>query len=520
MSSINRTDPPSAVHVLQEARRKGVRLWAENGSLRYQAPRGALSAQELERLRLVRGQLIALLEAGSEAPEESASFFAHARERDHAPLTLSQLAHRNLYELGKRPAGRQIVTATRIEGRLGIELLEQSLREVVRRHAALRTLIVEREGTPVQEISSSADVVLEIKDLAHLPPRAREPAVLKEIEELVLEPIDIASGPLFGVRLVRVGAREHVLVLAMEHIISDGYSMKILLRDLWAAYSRAARGLAFSLPPVPIQFADYAVMQERTLPLWLEKHGPHMREHLAGCGRLGFPSGDTAPLASKRGWSIVPFEIDRELRSQLAEWSRQRRTTLAMSVFTAYVAVTLRWCEASEAVFQFQGDGRVDAKLEDTIGFLASVLYLRMELLESDSFATLLQRIVEEYCRAYDHLDHSYLEAQVPRPEVTRNTVFNWIPRASTLSLPELEGTEHALDCSLVQFPNPILKTLDRDNEPCVVFYDGGEQVNGAVYFPANRYAPDMMERFVASFLLFVRGLLRQPERIDQMPLL
>lgn len=498
--------------ILGSVRKKGVRLWSENGQLHYRAPKGAFTQEEIECLRASRGQIVALLERAKCA--ETVEPRLEPRPRlDRAPLAFSQLARWNLYQLHERRSTRRVASAMRLHGRLSIDALRQSVAEVVRRHDALRTRIVLCDGIPTQETAESGDCELEVDDLTALSESFREVEVNRLIEQFILEPIDVAVGPLFGVRLLKLRDEEHVLIVAMEHMISDGFSLDILARDLFAAYMQALRGRAFSLPAIPIQFPEYAVWQRNAQKSWIEKHGAYWHERLAGWQRLRFPEDRSSPTETNLGWGMVPLRIGRDLKAELREWCRLRRTTVVMSVFAAYVGLVLRWCNVPEAVFQYQSDGRFSSKIENTIGYFAAVLYLRMQLLEDDSFVDLVNRATDEYCKAYEHADFSYMAAQVPRPEFTRNTGFNWRPQGLfKIDLSDLDASEDAMTCSPVRFASPSIRNLEADSEPSIVLSDADDEIVGDVYFPLNRFSVETMERFGRNFLMFIRALLRQPE--------
>lgn len=512
-SSNGQVSMESITDVLGYVRKKGVRFWSENGQLHYKAPKGVLTQEEVERLRVSRGQIIALLERATAA--EAAEPRLEPRPRlDRAPLAFSQLAHWHLHELSTRRAIRQIASATRLHGRLNIDALQKSVSEIVRRHDALRTRIVVCDGIPEQEIAASGDCELTVDDLTALAGSYREVEAHRRIEQLILEPIDVAVDPLLGIRLLRLRDDEHVLIVVMEHMISDGASRSIILRDLFTAYMQALKGGSFSLPAIPVQFADYAVWQRKTQNAWIEKHGAYWHEHLRGCQRLRFPEDRNSRIATHLGWGTVSLHIGKELKAELREWCRLRRTTLVMSVFTAYVGLVLRWCNVSEAVIQYQSDGRVSPKIENAIGFFASVLYLRIELLEDDNFVDLMNRVTEEYCKAYEHADFYYMAAQVPPAEFTRNTVFNWIPQGSKTDLSGLDGSEDAISCTPVSFVHPMLRKLELnlDYEPSIRLCDTDEAIVGDVHFPLSRFSIHTMERFGRNFLMLIRTLLRQPE--------
>jgi len=179
-----------------------------------------------------------------------------------------------------------------------------------------------------------------------------------------------------------------------------------------------------------------------------------------------------------------------------------------MSVLTAYVAAVLQWCGVTESVFQCLNEGRARKGLENAIGYFAAPLYLRVELPEQDRFIDLLSRVTNEYCAALEHFDYSYLESQVPRPEVTCNTCFNWVPQTAEFALPAFDGTDGAGRCEPVAFEHPMLETLRRDNEPVALLYDTPDEIIGNLHFPASRYSLGVMDEFRSFFLTCIDSML------------
>jgi len=506
---VNSVSMDSAAAALISLRKKGVRIWSEKGQLHYRAPRGALTQEEIGELRALKRQIVALLEKSTEMTPVELGLETHPK-LNRAPLTFSQLMHWHWKRLSERPTARQVASAMRLRGRLNIETLQRCVAVAVRRHDALRTRVVVLNGVPVQEISGPVEQVLKISDLSSLSVNNRESEVQRLIEEQILQPIHVSVGPLFEARLLRLHEEEHVLVITMEHIISDGVSHGILLSEIFAAYKQMAKGGALSLPPIPFQFANYAVWQRDFLKSWLERHGAYWGERVAGYKRLRFPDDQGATFVTCPYWGVVQFQISRQLKAELREWSRLRKTTVVMSIFTVYVALVLRWCNASNAVIGYQSDGRVSAEMQHTIGYFSVTLYLQIELHRDDSFVDLMRRVAEEYLNMREHPTFSYLAAQMPLPEWTRSTVFNWVPQESTTAL---FGMGDELVCSPVDLVRSLVARVEGDGEPCIVLFDTEDGETACeVWFPTDRFSKSTMERFGQHFLFFTRMLLDQPE--------
>jgi hypothetical protein len=507
--------------VLVDIRKRGVRLWSENGQLRYKAPKGVLTPTDLEAIRESKGQLVRLLETAVETGSvEPAPGSAPKNQR--SPLSFSQLAHWHLCQLSQRCAIRQIASATRIRGRLHLDVLRRSAAEMIRRHDALRTRIVMVDGLPMQDIPDSIDFDVKFDDLTGIHRSLQETQIKRTIESDILEPIAVASAPLLGMRIMKLTDLEHVLVVVMEHMIADAVSMGILLRDLFSAYSQAMKGQRSALPVIAMQFADYASWQRSAARRsQLERRRARWMEHLNGCPRSRFPAGSYPQTADRPGWGSATIKIDKACKSELHEWCRARQTTVAMGVFTAYVGLLLRWCNVGEAIVRYQSDGRSSPKTKHTIGYFASVLYMRVGLQEGDRFFDLLARVTEEYCQAYDHVDCFNVEPQEPQPEFAQNSSFNWVSQEPRIAIAESDGLVDALDCVPIAFEHPMLRTLETDADPTILLYDTGEEIQGSVHFPLRRFCAATMETFAQNFLRFLSALLKQPNgRVKDISLL
>jgi hypothetical protein len=351
---------------------------------------------------------------------------------------------------------------------------------------------------------------LTVEDLTAMPDSLRETELGRRIHKCMVEPIDVAVYPLFRCGLIRVHDDDHVLIFAMEHMITDGVSLGVLQQELLTVYWDTVRGRRLSLPPVPVQLSDYAVWQSIMIDSWREVHGAYWREHVAGCLRVRFPSDLGERDAGRTCWGTVPVRIPARLRSELGEWCRRERTTLVMGAFTAYAALVLRWCDVSEAVILFQTDGRTSQSTSRSIGYFASVLYLKMTLAESDTFLDLMRRVKEEYYRAREHADSAYMEAQEPRPDFTRNSCFNWLPQGPAAV--HLDGLEEIMSVSRVPLWREVLENFQRDTEPEMGLVETDEEIRGNVVFPLDRFSVAKMERFARNFLLFIEVMLRRPE--------
>ena len=519
MSAVNGSGTSNrVVAILESLRAKGIRLWTSEGQLHYEAPKGALGSNDIQELRSAKDQLITLLERIGTA-EANEPQLIERKCADRAPFSFSQQAHWNLYHLSDKPSFCQVLSVTSVGGRLDIGVLQDSLTEMVRRHEILRTRIVIFEGVPIQKMEQSADCLLQFEDLECLPVENRESEVSHVVERILLQPVNVHSLPVIRAQLLKIRDDAHVLIVSIEHLFADQYSMSLLLRDLFSTYFSKLIGATPSLPSITMQFADFANWQRQSSSSWYTRHRAYWEPRLRVYGRQPFPVEGALTLPGDSQWELIHFDIDKKMTADLRAWCKSRYTTLVLSVFTAYAALVLRWCKTTKAIFPYEIDGRVSPKIENTIGYFASVLYLEIDLPDGASMDALLKQIKERYCDAYEHADSSYIEALIPRPEFTRNGLFNWASHGPSIS--------HSLpsDCvellSFEPFPvDPRIKSnLHRDTEPIMFFIEGTEAILGGFQFQAARLSSSAAQRFIQCFQIFLRTLLTQPERrIDEIP--
>ncbi|MBW3656552.1 MAG: AMP-binding protein, partial [Gemmatimonadetes bacterium] len=296
--------------------------------------------------------------------------------------------------------------ALRLRGALDADALERSLGEIVRRHEALRTVFREQGGTPRQMILPFGGFRLTRKDLSHLLADAREAEVRRElVAEATARPFDLSAGPLFRASLLRLGAEEHVLLLAQHHIVSDGWSMGVLYRELSALYAAYREGRESPLPELAVQYADYAVWQREQLAgEVLDRQLAYWKERLAGApALLELPTDHPRPPVQTYRGASVPVEISLELLERLQRLGRSEGATLYMTLLGAFQVLLGRYACSEEVVVGSPIAGRTRREVEELIGFFVNTLVLRTGLSGDPSFREVLRRVREATLGAYEH---------------------------------------------------------------------------------------------------------------------
>ncbi|MFP2934409.1 condensation domain-containing protein, partial [Pyxidicoccus sp. 3LG] len=328
----------------------------------------------------------------------------------NGPLPLS-FAQQRLWFLDQYQPGTalyNIPSAMRLEGTLDVDALGRAFAELMRRHEALRTIFQAEEGQPVQVLSSpEATAGLEVEELGHLPAEQREAEALRLAREEASRPFDLSRGPLLRARLLRLSEEEHLLLVTMHHIVSDGWSIGVLIREVITLYGAFASGKASPLPELPIQYADYAVWQRD----WLK--GPVLDEQLAWWkGRLeGAPPAlelltDRPRTADTRnpGESLrVRFPL--ELMQGLRALCRREKGTLFMGLLAGLQALLSRYTGQDDLCVGAPIAGRNQPQTEGLIGFFVNTMVLRTRLEGDPSFQELLRRVRDVTLGAYAHQD-------------------------------------------------------------------------------------------------------------------
>ncbi|MEU7138541.1 amino acid adenylation domain-containing protein [Nocardia sp. NPDC046473] len=306
----------------------------------------------------------------------------------------------------------------RLTGVLNGEALAAALADVVERHEILRTVFLERDGVPFQEILDSCSVP--VRQL-----RVSESELAEALAVAGQHVFDVASESLLRVTLFEVSDAEHVLLLLMHHIVVDGWSISVLLRDLSIAYRARTAGARPGWTRLPVQYADYALWQQ---DLRFDDQVDYWRETLTGAPEeLALPTDRTRRTASSWSGGSVSIDVDGTVHERLMAIARERSATLFMVLHAGIVAVLARLSGDTDIPIGASVAGRSDATLDDLVGFFVNTLVLRTDTSGEPTFAELLDRVRETDLGAFAHQDVPFdqvVEAVNPVRSPGRNPLF------------------------------------------------------------------------------------------------
>ncbi|MFL6198800.1 MAG: amino acid adenylation domain-containing protein, partial [Thermoanaerobaculia bacterium] len=333
-----------------------------------------------------------------------------------------------------------VPVSLRLRGRLDLDALAATFREIVRRHEALRTSFGEADGRPVQVIETDATLEIPFVDISQVP--EREAALARLAEEEARKPFDLRRAPLLRVQAVKLAEDEHALLATLHHIVSDGWSLGVLVHEVAALYSGRP------LPALAVQYADFAVWQRARLTGdWLEAEVGHWRSALAGASTvLDLPTDHPRPPRQSFRGRHLPVELPAALVDRMKALAKEDGSTLFMALLAGFQALLHRYTGQEDFLVGSPVANRTREEVEPLIGFFVNTLALRARLEGDPAFGELVGRVKGVTLDAYAHQDLPFervVEALEPERDLSRSPLFQVLfvlqnAPFEPLALPEL----------------------------------------------------------------------------------
>jgi amino acid adenylation domain-containing protein len=333
-------------------------------------------------------------------------------------------------------AGYNLPLGIRLRGALSAAALERALQEIVQRHEVLRTHLVVRNGEPFQQILPKPEFSLNTLDLSNVPKGRQEEEVHERMRAEAQQPFDLEKGPLFCARLLRLDTQDHVLLITMHHIVSDGWSIGVLLEELVTLYANFSQGRPSPLPNLPMQYADFAEWQREWLSgETLKQQMSYWEQQLSNLpSPLELPADRPQPANRSFTGDSYRFAISAEVVEKLRRLARESKASLFMVLLAAWQVLLYRYSSQSDILIGTAIANRNRLQLEKLIGFFVNILVLRTELSGNPSFAEVVQRARETGLAAQEHQDLPFekLVAELdPQRHLSENPFFrvsfNWL---------------------------------------------------------------------------------------------
>jgi amino acid adenylation domain-containing protein len=480
-----------------------------------------MTMQGTERLaHLSRGERALLFERLRARKEREGGGERIARRpRTGGPLPLS-FAQQRLWFLDQLNPGDpayNVADAHRVTGPLRPDAFHRALQGVVDRHESLRTTFGEEGGQPFQIVAPEVRVDLPVVDLEPLGGGA-----WSELRRLVLaearRPFVLSRGPLLRVTLVRMGPEDHVLLLLMHHIVSDAWSVGILIRETIHFYEAEALGRSADLPELPIQYADFALWQREWLQgETLERQLDYWKRRLANLGDpLQLPADHPRPAVRSSAGSTQPVSLDPELSSRLQALGREAGATPFMTLLSALAILLQRSSGQDDLLIGTPIANRNRAETAGLVGFFVNTLVLRLDLSGDPGFRILLERARDVALGAYGHQDLPFekmLEELRPDLDAARPELFQVMfvlqNAAPPRRLPTTGFEPLALENGTAKF------------ELGLSLAETEAGFEGSFEYSLDRFVPETIERMVGHLKNLLAGIAADPELpISELPLL
>ncbi len=490
-----------------------------------------------ERLHLVvslrqffaRPTIAGLAEALTPAAEAQAADrkIPHAERTGLAPTSFAQERLWFMHQLAPQSSVYHYPVCFALHGPVDVSALSRSLQALVDRHESLRTTFADMAGRPVQVIAPSLSLRLEVQEhhattleaSAEPTPEATTALVQAQIAAELRQPFELARGPLIRARLVRLGPDRHLFVINLHHIVTDGWSMDILFRELGALYKAAGSREAPPLPPLPLQYADYARWhRERAESGEHDAHLAWWRERLKDAKTvLELPTDRPRPAVQTFRGEAVPFRLPPDQTAAVRQLAAAMGATPTMVMMAALYALLHRYTGQTDLLIGLPHAGRDRAELEGVIGFFVNTLVIRCNLADEPSFRQIVAQVRAAALEAADHaaLPFSRLvQAVAPQRDLRRT------PLVQVMFAPQIK------DRAGLQLPGVAVEPLafDAGRAPfdlTLYFCESAEAISGSLEYSAELFHRETAEQLIRHLLCLLSGAARDPELLlSELPLM
>nr|WP_223749142.1 non-ribosomal peptide synthetase [Myxococcus sp. XM-1-1-1] len=463
------------------------------------------------------------LESRAPTPMRARTRFRNENEQGDTEEEMLSFAQQRLWFLDQYRPGSplyNIPAALRLKGALDVPALEQAFTELVRRHQSLRTVFQSREGRPMQVISRSAPprILLSVQDLAPLSESERETEAHRRAWAEARRPFDLTRGPLLRTALLRLGAREHLLLVTLHHIIADAWSIAVLIREVVTLYEAFSEGRRSPLPELAIQYADYAVQQREWLQGdVLERQLNWWRKQLDGVpAMLELPTDRPRPVEARNPGAVLKVDLSRELTRSLVSLCQREGATLFMGLLAGLQALLARYSGQDDICVGAPIAGRQQMETEGLIGFFVNTLVLRTRLDGDPTFRELLGRVRETTLGAYSHQDVPFEKlVEVLQPErQPGHTPFFQVAMV-LLNTPPMELSTPGLSFEAMDVDSGTSKF-----DFTLMLRETPTGLTGTLEYRTDLYEPASAERFVVHLERLLEGAVANPlHRVSELPL-
>ncbi|WP_263357603.1 non-ribosomal peptide synthetase [Acidicapsa ligni] len=507
------------VEFLTDLRAKEIVLTLDGQKLKCSAPTGVLTTELREELAERKQELISFLRSSREAARAGGSGIGLFDRNNPLPLSLAQQRLWFLTQLDPTSPAYNIPTAMRLLGPLHLDAVEIALASIVARHETLRSSFIQVDGVPQVIIQDQVDWKISTLDLTQLTGEAQECELQSWIGQAARVPFDLAQGPLLRATLIKLGSDSHALLLVMHHIISDGWSLGIAIREFAEFYRHAVEGTESTIAPLAIQYTDFADWQRKWLDGGeLDRQLPYWKKQLAGAPPVvQFPADHRRPQVESSDGHRLLMVIPVETVTALEQLARQEGSTLFMLMLAAFNVLLYRYSGQNDIVVGTPSASRNRSEMHGLFGFFVNNLVLRTSLEGNPTFRELIARVRDVTLGAYEHQDVPFERlVQALRPERTteHSPLFQTIFSLQNFPLEDLQLSGLAI--TAIEFDAGTARF-----DLTVEVYPRHGTLRAYFEYNTHLYDRETIEQLQGHFLTLLDSIHSDPNQpIDTIPLL
>lgn len=447
-----------------------------------------------------------------------------ANRQGNIPLSFAQQRLWILDQL--EPEGATAYTlpmTSRLKGWLNVDALKQALAEIMERHEVLRTTFMLLADQPVQIVSAFQSVPLFIHDLRHLIGAEQETQLLRLVSEETCQPFDLAKGPLFRAILFKIAEDDQVLLITLHHIISDGWSLNILRRELITLYNTFVRQEPLPWTKLPIQYGDYATWQREWLQgEVLEEQLTYWKQRLAGVSPLlEFPTNRPRPAVQSFRGARQEFQFSLSLSEELKALSQQAEATMFMLLLAALQTLLYRYTQQDDFCIGMPTAGRPNAQVEALIGFFVNTLVFRAEMAGDPTFLELLMRVRQQALETYSHQDLPFeqlIDALQVQRDLSHSPLFQVMLSFQNLPREERDDLQWA---GLTRHSFFVADSRATMFDLTIYIWNSPQGLGGIAEYNADLFDATTITHLLEHFQILLEGIAVNPnQRLSALPLL
>ncbi|MEG4497359.1 amino acid adenylation domain-containing protein [Microcoleus sp. F10-C6] len=530
-SSANARDSVTVelVEFLSYLRSLDINIFVEGEILRCNAPEGIITPELRAEISQKKAEIVSFLKAANRTSSFTPTPIVPTGRDGNLPLSFAQQRLWFLDQLVPNNPFYNVPAALRLTGSLNFAALQQTFNEIVRRHEALRTTLAVVSGQPVQRIAVAFHLPINVVDLRNLPKESRQTEANRLTAQEAQRSFNLSEDLLLRVTLLQLDDAEYLLMLNMHHIVSDGWSIGVLIQELGALYTALASEKPSPLPALSIQYADFAKWQREWLQgEVLETQLAYWRQQLNGISMLNLPADRPRPAIQSYRGKRQFLQLPKQLSEALETLSQREGVTLFMTMLAAFKTLLYHYAQQEDIVVGSPIANRNRSEIEALIGFFVNSLVLRTDLSGNPTFRELLNRVKEVALGAYAHQDLPFeklVEELHPDRALNQNPLFQVAfalqnAPGNRLELPELTLSPQQLDVGTARFdlefhlwersPNSSGSNQSPSNK---LWVDSSEGISGMVIYSADLFDEATIARLIGHFQTLLESIVANPEQ-------